>query len=377
MPFINKIVATLATIAIGAGSLLGIHSTPDQSNNLGAIIPSVVAVFETSLASSIGPNDTTMTLVSATTKDGTTLASSTYGFVLDEGTASEEFVIANCTATACTSMTRGVSAVTGTSSVSTLKKSHRRGASVKMTDAPLLLILSRVLNGSETIENSLSYSGSFTVSSTSNSLVYGSWVNSNYVNKAFNETITGQKTFTQEIIVSSPTGSTSAATKGYVDGVAFAGSPNASSTQKGLVQEATAAQVAAASSTGSTGARLYINPSTFTSIGGLYATSTEFASTSLSVGTTSIATITSTSSTQRVFVFAKGFSDTHITANWRLSYATASGTTTLDTSTTKAAFGDLPGFSLMSTFTPAATGTLYFFGEGSSSYTRAIIQIFR
>src|SRR3989304_2253709 len=70
---------------------------------LGLAIPSVVAVFETSLASSLSAAGTSMTLVSGTTKDGTTLSGS-YGFVIDEGTASEEFVTATCTNTSCTSV---------------------------------------------------------------------------------------------------------------------------------------------------------------------------------------------------------------------------------------------------------------------------------
>lgn len=48
------------------------------------------------------------------------------------------------------------------------------------------------------------------------------------------------------------------AVKTYVDA---GGNVNASITNKGIVQEATAAQVAAGTATGSTGARLYVNPS--------------------------------------------------------------------------------------------------------------------
>lgn len=47
------------------------------------------------------------------------------------------------------------------------------------------------------------------------------------------------------------------AVKAYVD---TGGNANASITNKGIVQEATAAQIAAGTATGSTGARLYVNP---------------------------------------------------------------------------------------------------------------------
>lgn len=52
---------------------------------------------------------------------------------------------------------------------------------------------------------------------------------------------------------------TQKAVKAYVDA---GGNPNASTTQRGIVQEATAAQVLSGAATGSSGARLFINPST-------------------------------------------------------------------------------------------------------------------
>ncbi len=50
------------------------------------------------------------------------------------------------------------------------------------------------------------------------------------------------------------------ATKRYVDGVVTVGAPDASTTQKGIVQEATAAQIDAGTAAGSTAARLFMNP---------------------------------------------------------------------------------------------------------------------
>lgn len=62
-----------------------------------------------------------------------------------------------------------------------------------------------------------------------------------------------------------PTASTDFATKAYVDSVAVAGAPNATTTVKGIVQEATQAQVLSKTQTGSTGADLFLNPSTLAS----------------------------------------------------------------------------------------------------------------
>lgn len=50
--------------------------------------------------------------------------------------------------------------------------------------------------------------------------------------------------------------------KDYIDGIAISGSPNASTTAKGIVEEATQAEVDAGTAAGSTAARLFINPST-------------------------------------------------------------------------------------------------------------------
>jgi hypothetical protein len=138
-----------------------------QSQTLGAslTVPTVVALFQTSLASAISSSATTMTLTSATDLAGTTLASSTYAFIIDEGTASQEMVIADCTSTACINMIRGVSIITGTTTVSALQKSHRRGASVKITDGPQLMILSRIINGIGTFPNKLAYTSAPTFTS--------------------------------------------------------------------------------------------------------------------------------------------------------------------------------------------------------------------
>ncbi len=76
-------------------------------------------------------------------------------------------------------------------------------------------------------------------------------------------TFSGAVAFSSTVLLAAdPTLSLQAATKQYVDGVAVAGAPNASTTVKGIVEEATQAEVEAGTATGGTGARLYVNPST-------------------------------------------------------------------------------------------------------------------
>lgn len=214
--------------------------TSDPETALGASleIPTSVALFETSLASKISSTATSMTLVSATDKTGTTLASSTYAFILDEGSASEEMVIADCTATACTNMVRGISPITGTSTVTALEHEHRRGASVKITDGPQLLLLSRILNGVGTVPNSLRYT-------TAPTFTYGNL-----------QLVTWDKA------------------KDYADSVALVSAPNADTRTKGVVQLSTGLQAASSTSLGSTGAALALPASLASTTPGSNATTT-------------------------------------------------------------------------------------------------------
>lgn len=282
-------IATLLTPFVALGVMIGSLFIDQPDKNIGAseAIPTTIAFFETTLASAISSTATSFTLTSATDKDGTTLASSTYAFVIDEGSSNEEIVIADCTATACTNALRGVSALTGTSSVSALKNSHRRGASVKITDAPILMILSRILNGIQDVPNTITYDGSETVATTSNDIVYASWVNSNYGDLFNGNTFAGTQYFTGALFGSSTAQFTGTTThyygalvgssgqcsasspntqlcdKAYVDSVAVAGASDANETTKGIVEEATVSEINATSSTGGTGAKLFFTPNSF------------------------------------------------------------------------------------------------------------------
>lgn len=202
------------------------------SERLGGSVntPAVVALFETSLASAITSSATSFTLTSATDKDGNTFASSTYAFIIDEGSASEEMVIADCTATVCTNVSRGISALTGTTTVAALQKSHRRGASVKITDGPFLVQLSQIVRGRQNIETLLQYDN--------------------------------------KVVVNSSSATTTIVTKAYVDAQVSAGCADANTTTRGCVEIATRAEVASSTSVGNTGAIVVIPASAATSTPG-------------------------------------------------------------------------------------------------------------
>lgn len=91
-----------------------------------------------------------------------------------------------------------------------------------------------------------------------------------FVNKNNDSTVLGKITLTstQKMIYDANptlTDDKEVATKKYVDDVAIAGAPDASTTVKGIVEEATQAEVLAKTATGGTGARLFTNPSTLAS----------------------------------------------------------------------------------------------------------------
>lgn len=292
---LHKIGMSIAGLGLVVGSWFGYSPTPSTLPAGGSFqTPDAAALFETTLASKITTTDTTFTLTSATTKDGTTLASSTYGMIIDEGSASEEFVLADCTGTSCANASRGISAVTGTSTVTALKKEHRRGSTVKMTTAPSLIFVINVLKGRQNVENILSYNGAKTFTVGSNqvpSVLYVDNASSSVqgyidardaqnVKITGNQTVAGNKTFTGTDIFTATTtfqngglmnyscdvGSDNLALcpKAYIDSVSGTAS-NANETTKGQVELATKAELALGTSVGGTLARLAIPNSSATS----------------------------------------------------------------------------------------------------------------
>lgn len=214
----GEILSTIifAVAAVIVGGILIHRATAPAGTELGASIPKVVALFETSLASKINKTDATMTLVNGTDKAGNSI-SGYIGFVIDEGTASEEFVACTASGTALTGCIRGIDTVTGNTTSSALAFEHRRGASVKITTFPVLGVITRILNGQETLPNGLLY-GTSTAGFVSSSAQL--------------------------------------AHKAYVDSVAIAGAPDASTATKGIAEIATCAELAAGTAAGDTSAPL-------------------------------------------------------------------------------------------------------------------------
>lgn len=185
-----------------------------EINNLGANI-SALADFRSSLASEITSSATSMTLESFTSGSDSLTVGKTYGFKL----GGREYVIGEAsTGNTIINMTRGVSRGTGTSTVSAYQSRWGRGASVEMTDAPILIRTANILGGVQTIENVLKYDSTVATTTIDDD-------NKNLVN--------------YELL-------TYTAFNG-------AGVINASATQKGVVELATQIETASSTANGSAG----------------------------------------------------------------------------------------------------------------------------
>lgn len=260
---LTKIISVLLTPFIAISGFFS-HIAPQP---LGVALPQGPAVFETSLLSAITSSATSLTLTANSVRGGSSL-SGTNCFTIDEGKAEREDVCGTVSGTTVSSLTRGIDPLTATTTNATLQFAHRRGAQVKITDFPLIQIMRHQLNGSDTFANPLSYASStllLTASSTSTQIPYVSWVFNNFPDLYSNQTIAGIKTFSSFLITpsSAPTTDYQVANKKYVDDVSVAGAPDANTTTKGIVEEATTAEVTSGSSVGGTGAKLFITPSAF------------------------------------------------------------------------------------------------------------------
>lgn len=158
----------------------------------------VASDFETQLAAPVSTGDTTATLVSITDDDGVALANGNYILTVDLNSSSKEYFICTLTGvnlTAISSISRQGAATSG------FVRAHRRGAKIVLTDWASLGRITNLLNGTTDFDAStpLGYDG--------------------------NPSITDDGQF---------------ATKKYADDLAIAGSPDASTTVKGISKMSTA-----------------------------------------------------------------------------------------------------------------------------------------
>jgi len=201
--------------------------------SVGIALPQAVGVFETSLQTGITSTATTMTLTANSIRGGGSLSGFNC-FSADEGNSNAEVICGTVSGTTVSGLTRGISYEDGETEVAGNKYSHRRGASIKITDFPIIQRLKAQNNGDSTFVNQLQYESYLT-----------------------------------------PTDDADIISKKYADDLAIAGSPDASLTVKGLVEMSSQAGMASTSvaGTGDTTAWLALSATYATStptIRGLY-----------------------------------------------------------------------------------------------------------
>lgn len=194
----------------------------------------VIADFETQLAVKMAVGATTGTLVSATDDDGVVLPTGVYFLTIDRTTSAKEYIKCTITGTELTniqSISRQGALTTGSA------REHRVGANVIISDFASLAKINDLLTGVTDLDagTPLKYDATATISN-DNHLATKKYVDDSTVGISGDETVAGVKTFSSSPIVPTPTSSTQAANKSYVDGVAIAGAPDASATVKGIVR---------------------------------------------------------------------------------------------------------------------------------------------
>lgn len=196
------------------------------------------AVKPTRLSSAATSSQTTLTVAEIKDRYSNALTMTDFGSTIGYGvispgkSAEEQFTFTGISGSQLTGVTRGVEMKAPYGSSSSLARAHAAGE--------IVIIYT----------NSPAFYDSF-------------------VNKANDESITGIHTYSASAMARADGAVTYGvgteeyiATKRYVDGVALVSSPDASTTQKGVVEEGTQAQVDARTTLGETSARLFVNPST-------------------------------------------------------------------------------------------------------------------
>jgi hypothetical protein len=174
----------------------------------GAIsIPDAPYLFQTSLQSGIDSDDTSMTLVNGALKDGSSL-SGYQCFTLDAGTNIAEYVCGTASSTSVTGLLRGINPLNPASGSADLSFSHRRGADVRITDFPVLQVIKRLVDGTDSFPSPLKLDTSISTTTIASNTSYLANVE-------------------------------------YVNGVALQGAPVATTTVPGVAEIATTAEVIA------------------------------------------------------------------------------------------------------------------------------------
>ena len=220
----------LSGIAVGMAGFAIVHEQQIvQTISYGATAnASANALYEQSLAQPLGTGDASMYVTSGADVQGNLLPVNSYQCLsVDTGQPNFEAICGTVAQSSNSGLTltisiRGLSTQTGTTSNASYIFTHRRGADVRITDFPALVVVNNQLNGVQQIPNPVFYSSNFT------------------------------PTFW------STTASNTLATIGIVNSTAQAGCGNGNYASAGCFQLGTALQVASSTVLGGTNAYLVL-----------------------------------------------------------------------------------------------------------------------
>lgn len=301
----NSKLKTVVLIIIVA-TIIGVLLNIKQKQAIGAVLPIAGQTYALA-GSGVSSSATSLTLQSLTiTQTSQKLTdsdfSTTFFVTIEPGNRTKQELVSCTTVTQNAGGTatlsgclRGLSPISPYSASTTLQFVHAGGSQVIFSDPPQLFNQYAAKSNTELISglwtaSSTSpwrYDNDVRIASTSNIFVHANEVYKNYVNTSETQTVNGAKTFTSNTLISGTLGVTGTTTltsgalvstayrctgasdnnqlceKAYIDGVGSAGASDANLTTKGLVEEATLAEVNSSSATGGTGAKLFMTPSTF------------------------------------------------------------------------------------------------------------------
>jgi type II secretory pathway pseudopilin PulG len=241
--------------------------------------------------SGVTATDTSIALVSFTDPNGTELTMTDFGDIgyatLEPGTSRQEFIsftgitqASDSSRATLTGVTRGLRFVSPYTQDTSLRKAHTGASILIVSNSPQLYNQLARKGGTESITGVYTYASTsapvydadWNVGTTSNAFAHAAWINRNFGDLFNGNTWTGAQTFNGTTTFAAAGGavwsqncsaSTDLCNKAYVDGVAISGASNADTTTKGIVEEATVAEINSSATTGGTGAKLFMTPASF------------------------------------------------------------------------------------------------------------------
>jgi len=392
----NYLIAALISGVVSIGAFFGIQKTQDTPT-LGTVQP-VAGTTYTLAGGGISSSATSITLSSFTIpqtgqKIQDSDLSDTFYITIAPGNQTRQELVSCTTVTQSTvtatlsGCTRGLSPIPPYTASTTLRFNHAGGTQVILSDSPQLFNQYAAKENTETITGVWTYSTTSIPkldshsTTTNQQFVTAKQVNDGFVSLSTStaQVIAGAKTFSATTTLTSGALVTTAyacnsgsanlqlCNKSYIDGVASAGASDANTTTKGIVEEATVAEINSYSSTGGTGAKLFMTPAAFSVSN--FASTTSSASTTQYATSASFSTTTNFTSGKTVIIMASMGS---VSSGIGLYIKPSGSATTTLQGLANCNTSDCPT-TYIASYTPTFTGTAQIYGAAGPSSNPTVL----